>query len=92
MGREAWSALLDIFGGKCLKCETPERLEADHVLPVHLGGTNDLGNFQPLCRTCNAAKGATYADYRTSKQIEAVERYKRAMVEAMFPAVKIVEV
>lgn len=46
----------------CRKCNVP--LEADHVLPVSKGGTSDITNIQPLCRTCNASKGRREIDYR----------------------------
>ena len=31
----------------------------DHIVPLHLGGTNDPINIQLLCETCNTSKGAT---------------------------------
>jgi 5-methylcytosine-specific restriction endonuclease McrA len=89
MNRVSWATLLDVFGSKCLACGATDRLEADHVIPVAKGGDNDPLNFQPLCRTCNASKGAMHIDYRTPTQ---VEKLKRAIVHAMHPAVKIVEV
>ena len=33
------------------------RFEVDHILPRHLGGTNDKNNLQLLCRKCNRSKG-----------------------------------
>lgn len=33
-------------------------LEIDHIVPVSLGGTNDIDNLQTLCSCCNASKGA----------------------------------
>lgn len=32
------------------------QVEFDHVLPLALGGTNDLSNFQALCRPCHREK------------------------------------
>lgn len=34
-------------------------LEIDHVHPKSRGGKDELENFQVLCTTCNASKGAT---------------------------------
>lgn len=33
-------------------------LEIDHIHPRSLGGPDSLGNFQVLCTSCNASKGA----------------------------------
>lgn len=35
----------------------PESAEADHIVPVRFGGTDDVENLTPLCRACNIAKG-----------------------------------
>lgn len=51
-------------GYACLKCGSPEDLTIDHVMPRALGGPDARSNYQTLCRTCNASKNATYADYR----------------------------
>jgi 5-methylcytosine-specific restriction endonuclease McrA len=44
----------------CSICRTPgseaNPLQADHILPHQLGGKNVRGNYQTLCRSCNAAK------------------------------------
>jgi hypothetical protein len=34
------------------------------VIPLSLGGSDSTDNLQPLCVTCNSAKGGTIADYR----------------------------
>lgn len=55
----------------CLKCSSKKRIEFDHITPLSLGGCNCIGNLQPLCRKCNAAKGNRYiADYRPQEVIE----------------------
>lgn len=33
-------------------------LEIDHIHPKSLGGPDSIGNFQVLCSSCNASKGA----------------------------------
>ena len=30
--------------------------EVDHIVPLHLGGTNELTNMQGLCRACHDIK------------------------------------
>lgn len=69
MSRVSWATILEVLGHSCLKCGTPDRIEADHVVPVALGGDNNPLNFQPLCRTCNASKGAAHMDFRTLEQV-----------------------
>lgn len=51
--------LMERAGGKCESCGTAEHLEFDHVVPCHLGGTNDEGNGQVLCRECHRQKTTT---------------------------------
>jgi 5-methylcytosine-specific restriction endonuclease McrA len=31
---------------------------ADHVLPLAMGGSHDLGNLRAACRSCNSVGGA----------------------------------
>jgi 5-methylcytosine-specific restriction endonuclease McrA len=63
--KDEWLEILEKYGHRCLRCRTTERIEADHVVPIALGGLNVAANIQPLCRICNASKGDTIADYRT---------------------------
>lgn len=61
---EEWRLLCEHFQNICLACHQSRRLTADHVVPLSLGGKNDIGNIQPLCRTCNARKHNRIIDYR----------------------------
>jgi 5-methylcytosine-specific restriction endonuclease McrA len=63
-----WISLKEQHGNKCLCCKRSEPdviLEADHVVALADGGEHCMGNIQPLCRSCNAAKGKKNIDYRT---------------------------
>ncbi|MGJ9424738.1 HNH endonuclease [Nesterenkonia halotolerans] len=31
----------------------------DHIIPYHQGGTNDLSNFRPACKSCNSKRQNT---------------------------------
>ena len=50
------------FGGRCAYCGckiTIKEMQADHVIPLHLGGADDISNLYPACRACNHYK-STY--------------------------------
>ncbi len=44
--------------GKCVRCESRDRLEYDHIIPLSKGGSNTVRNIELLCETCNREKGA----------------------------------
>lgn len=59
-----WLELCEFCGYRCLACGKQTRLTVDHVFPLAAGGTNDIGNIQPLCAHCNSKKGTQIIDYR----------------------------
>ena len=59
------AALLSSFGDRCARSFTyPDSLlgdlvrgwEVDHITPVSLGGSDDIGNLQLLCKECHKEK------------------------------------
>ena len=45
--------------GKCALCGKPVKytdFTIDHIVPLSMGGENDIENFQCTCRTCNQFK------------------------------------
>lgn len=46
-------------GGRCVECDSQEKLEFDHIIPVAMGGANTSRNLQLLCETFNRRKGAS---------------------------------
>ena len=60
------------FGGHCAYCGceiTIKDMQADHVVPLHLGGEDDISNLYPACRACNHYK-STYTVERFREIIE----------------------
>ncbi len=65
--RAQFRKLAEFYGHKCLCCGEAfslRDLEADHVVPIAMGGDNTIFNLQPLCQPCNRRKSGTHADYR----------------------------
>lgn len=60
---EEWQRLLKRFDNKCLKCHQQIKLEKDHIVPISMGGSNNINNLQPLCRSCNARKHNKIQNY-----------------------------
>ena len=46
----------DRLGNKCVICGSTENITIDHIVPITKGGTNDIDNLQPLCKSCNSSK------------------------------------
>jgi 5-methylcytosine-specific restriction endonuclease McrA len=61
---EEWLALVELYGGRCLRCGSTESITVDHIQPLSLGGSNLIDNIQPLCELCNLAKDQDTTDYR----------------------------
>ena len=43
-------------GGQCVKCNSNQDLEFDHMIPLSKGGSNRYRNLQLLCVKCNRSK------------------------------------
>lgn len=59
--QEVWNKMR----GHCAYCgcELPiEKMQADHIMPLHLGGADDIENMLPACRSCNHYKSTFTVD------------------------------
>lgn len=63
-----WLELCATFANRCVCCGKAGKLTRDHIIPVtDKRSSNDIENLQPLCFSCNAAKGnRRTTDYRGS--------------------------
>lgn len=48
--------LADRDGPGCAACGSQSNPEVDHIVPMSRGGSDELGNLQILCRSCNRRK------------------------------------
>jgi len=72
---EQWAELKSVYGNRCVCCGRHElglaaqglMLVPDHIVALACGGTDDIGNIQPLCHGkggCNNKKNKQHKDYR----------------------------
>src|SRR3990167_2126603 len=62
-----WEILKAQYNWTCLACkkvETEITLTVDHVIPLSRGGSDNIENVQPLCRSCNAKKHTNITNYK----------------------------
>lgn len=65
----------------CFYCGLPSSyvpLLMDHVIPVALGGTDDLWNLVPACQPCNSGKGSS------APTQSMIERARRVFLSAAY--------
>jgi 5-methylcytosine-specific restriction endonuclease McrA len=62
LSKAEWKKLKEQYGHKCAVCGAQEpdvKLSPDHKIPRSRNGSNDVGNWQPLCEQCNINKSNT---------------------------------
>lgn len=61
-----WETLLAQYNWTCPSCHRskPEiQLTKDHIIPASKGGSNNIENIQPLCKSCNSKKNNKIIKY-----------------------------
>lgn len=61
-----WENLKAQYNWTCPACKKPSRnteLTRDHIIPIVKGGSDNIENIQPLCRSCNCKKHTEIKKY-----------------------------
>ncbi len=63
---QQWETLKAQYNWTCPCCKKVEpeiKLTEDHIIPLSKGGSNNIENIQPLCRSCNCKKRTNIIKY-----------------------------
>lgn len=64
---EEWELLKERFFFCCPSCfrvEPEIKLTRDHIIPISMGGSDFIGNIQPLCLSCNCKKSVGITSFQ----------------------------
>ncbi len=81
-----WIAIKEVCSNACVECgATDQDLSKDHILSVVKGGSDAIENIQPMCRSCNASKGANGEDKRPVNWFELLAKRLQNVCETSAP-------
>ncbi len=59
---------IKLYSSPCFECGDKGNIEIEHLIPVSRGGDNSIGNYIPLCISCNRSKhNKTWMEWRIWK-------------------------
>ena len=61
--------ILVVYGHRCQYCGR-KATDADHIIPMKLGGSDEPNNLTASCRNCNASKGARRLSDEVEKRVK----------------------
>lgn len=74
INKEERQQVYEKYGGHCAYCGRKieyKDMQVDHMIPLRLGGADDMSNYMPACRMCNHYKrGNTLEGFR--KMVETI--------------------
>jgi len=79
---EEWSAMLSVFSHRCVKCGAAGKIVKDHITPIYQGGSDGIDNLQPMCVSCNYAKGPNATDHRDDACTGWLDRLQKCLQNA----------
>lgn len=54
---QEWNEKKMLFANCCTYCGEERPLQREHKIPLDRGGSNDISNIVPSCKSCNLRKG-----------------------------------
>lgn len=73
-------------GSVCYNCGSTEGIEYHHIVPLYVGGTNNISNIACLCSKCHKAVhwGGHIKDYRTTVKTGRPHKVSDDVLDAAF--------